>query len=435
LARRATNNPRQLRSKSCGCKLCLEHFPPDQHGERKPRRDCLGSWQARYRDADGQQRAKNFEKKGQADAFLDRMREAVRSGTYLDPKRGEITLNAWWKEWWPGHEPERPTTRNRKLSSWNCHIQPKWGKRKLNSIRHTEVQAWMRTEVKGHATQVKVRELFRALMRDAVVDERIPKNPLDAVTITAAAPTKHPDELRPPTEEQYAAIREAIPIWYRPLVDFAHETGMRWGEIVGLRACYLDLEERTVEVRHILVDDRGTIVRQRMPKTVAGYRTAPLTSIAVEAAGLMLERLPASDARTDIEDGLCPEELVFRGPMAGEVRTLKGQKVTLDGVLRGNNFRRRIWIPAIKEVGLARLIKDPETGREEYWPRFHDYRHALASRLHARGVSEKDVQLMLGQERGGRVTWLYTHGSEGAADRVREALEGGGEGRHLRAVS
>lgn len=434
MGRRASNNPRQLRQKSCGCQECMTKYPPDEHGERNRRRDCIGSWQARYRDANGQQKAKNFPKKKEADAFLDKIRESVRAGTYLDPKRGEITVAAWWAEWWPGHEPERPTTRNRKLVSWTRHIEPKWGRRKLNSIRHTEVQAWMRTEVKGHATQVKVRELFRAMMRDAVVDERIAKNPLDNVSITAAAPARHPDELRPPTEAQYAEIREAIPSWYQPVVDFAHETGMRWGEIVGLRACYLDLDAATAEVRHIIVDDRGTPVRQRMPKTVAGYRTVPLTVLAVDAARLVLERLPASDAVTDVEDGLCPEELVFRGPQAGEVRPLRGEKVERLGVLRGNNFRRRIWIPAIKEVGLARLIKSPETGREEYWPRFHDYRHALASRLHAAGVSEKDVQLMLGQERGGRVTWLYTHGSEGSADRLRMALEGGGQPRHLRAV-
>jgi integrase len=413
----------------------MTEYPPEKYGERKKRRDCLGSWQARYRDADGRQKAKNFPKQGDATAFLDKVRESVRTGTYLDPKRGAVTLNDWWEEWWPGHMPERPTTRNRKLSLWNAHIKPKWGQRKLASIRTPEAQTWMRTEVKGHATQVKVRELLRAMLRDAVIDERIAKNPLDAVTITAPAPARHPDDLRPPTEEQYALIRDAIPVWYQPLVDWAHETGMRWGEIVGLRACYLDLDEAVAQVRHILVDDKGKIVRQAMPKTVAGYRDVPLTSLAVGAARLMLERLPASPARTEVSDGLCPEEVVFRGPRGGETRALKGERVTLDGVLRGNNFRRRIWIPAIKEVGLARLITDPQTGRAEYWPRFHDYRHALASRLHAQGVSEKDVQLMLGQERGGRVTWLYTHGSEGAADRVRAALEGASGPRHLRAVS
>lgn len=184
MARRAANNPRQMRSKTCGCPLCVEHYPPAEHGERKKRRDCLGSWQARYRDPTGDQKARNFTKedggKTAADAFLDKTRTAVRERTYLDPTRGEITLGAWWKEWWPGHEPEKTTTRNRKLSSWTVHIEPKWGRRKLISIRSTEVQAWMRTDVKGYATQVKVRELFRALMRDAVQDDRIVKNPLQA---------------------------------------------------------------------------------------------------------------------------------------------------------------------------------------------------------------------------------------------------------------
>jgi integrase len=434
VARRAANNPRQIRSKTCGCTPCVETYPPAEHGDRKKRRDCLGSWQARYRDGNGKQCAKSFPTKKKADAFLDEVRTAVRGGTYLDPARGEITLSAWWNVWWPGHEPEKTTTRNRKLSSWSVHIEPKWGRRKLNTIRAAEVQAWMRTDVKGYATQVKVRELFRALMRDAVNDDRIVKNPLASVALTTSPVAKHPDDLRPPTEEQYGLIREAIPIWYRPLIDFTHETGMRWSEVSGLRACYLSLENGVAQVRHILVDDTGTLLRQAMPKTIAGYRTVPLTALAVQAATLMLERLPASSALTTVEDGLCPEEVVFRGPKAGESRKLRGKPVQMDSLLRGPNFRRRVWIPAIKEVGLARLIKNPESGREEYWPRFHDYRHALASRLHEAGVSEKDTQLMLGQERGGRVTWLYTHGSEDSTETLRAALETGA-GRHLRAVS
>lgn len=105
--------------------------------------------------------------------------------------------------------------------------------------------------------------------------------------------------------------------------------------------------------------------------------------------------------------------------------------MTLDGVLSRSNFRR-VWIPAIQRAGIARRVRDPETGRWEWWPRVHDYRHALASRLHEAGVPEKDVQLILGQERGGRVTWLYTHGSDEAIETVRAAI---GTGRTLRIVA
>lgn len=431
MPRRATNNPRQLRSKSCGCKLCLEYYPPAEHGERKPRRDCVGSWQARYRDANGKQKAKNFTRQKEALAFLDEVRGAVRQGTYLDPRRGDLTVQAWWDRWWPAHKRGRTTTSNRKLTSWNAHIRPKWGARKLNSLTYMELQTWIAQEVKGHATQTKVLELLNMMLRDAVRDQRLQFNPAENVTKTASPPAKHPDDLRPPTLEQYELVRKALPVWYRPLADFAQETGMRWGEYTGLRRVYLDLDADTVKVREVVIDDHGRLTRQGIPKTTAGFRTVPLSPRAKEAALIMLDRLDPASTVTAVEDGMHPEELVFRGPLAGTTKKVNGVQVPVDGVLNRNNFRR-LWIPAIQEAGIARMVTNPETGRKEWWPRVHDYRHALASRLHEAGVPEVDVQYILGQERGGRVTWLYTHRSEEAVSNVRAAM---GNGRHLRAVS
>lgn len=431
MPRRATNNPRQLRAKSCGCKLCIEAYPPDEHGERKNRRDCLGSWQARYRDANGDQKARNFGKKKEADAFLDEVRGAVRQGTYLDPKRGEIIMEKWWEEWWPAHEPSRTTTRNRKLSSWTVHIRPKWGKRKLNSLTYLEIQTWVAKELKGHATQTKVLELLNMLLRGAVRDQRIAFNPAENVTKTTSPPVKHPDDLRPPTPEQYELVRAALPAWYRPIVDFLEDTGLRWGEEAGLRRVYLDLEGDTVKVREVVIDDRGKLVRQGVPKTSAGFRTVPLTPKARTAAEIMIQRLNPASTVTEVAAGMHAEELVFRGPLAGETKTIKGAKVTLDGALSRNNFRR-LWIPAIKAAGIARMVTNPETNRKEWWPRVSDYRDAFASRLHEGGMSEVDVQHILGHERGGKVTWMYTHRGEKALENAREVLT---SGRHLRAVS
>lgn len=431
MPRRAANNPRQLRSKSCGCQLCTEAYPADQHGERKRRRDCLGSWQARYRDANGDQKAKNFKKKKEADAFLDDVRGAVRQGTYLDPKRGTITLDKWWSEWWPANEPKRPTTRNRKLSAWTVHIQPKWGKRKLNSFTYLELQTWVAQELKGHATQTKVLELLKMLLRDAVRDQRIPFNPAQDVTKTASPPVRHPDDLTPPTQEQYALVREHLPVWWQPLADFLEETGLRWGEAAGTRRVFLDLEADTVKVREVVIDDRGTLRRQGIPKTAAGFRTVPLTAKGRAAVDTMLLRLDPAETVTAVEDGMHAEELMFRSPLGGEKRRVDGELVTVEGALNRNNFRR-YWIPAIKAAGIARMVKNPETGRKEWWPRVSDYRDRFASRLHEAGMSEVDVQYILGHERGGKVTWMYTHRGEQALANARDALHGG---RHLRAVS
>ncbi|UQA95738.1 tyrosine-type recombinase/integrase [Streptomyces halobius] len=431
MGRRATNNPRQIRSKSCGCSLCMEEYPPPKYPERKRRRDCIGSWQARYRDPAGRQTAKNFDKKGEAEDFLDEVRTRVRRRTYNDPKRGEITLEAWWALWWPAHEPQRITTRNRKLSSWTVHIQPKWGQYKLNALTYLDIQAWVSRDLKGYATQTKVLELLNMMLRDAVRDQRIPFNPADNVTKTASPPVKHPDDLRPPTTEQYELVRAALPVWYQPIADFAEETGLRWGEFTGLRRLYLDLEEDVIKVREVVIDDRGTLRRQGVPKTSAGFRTVPLTPKAKNAALTMIERLNPAETQTAVDSGMHPEELILRGPRAATTKMINGKKVTVDGVLSRNNFRR-VWITAIQQAGIARMVKNPETGRKEWWPRVSDYRDRYASRLHEAGMSEVDVQYVLGHERGGKVTWLYTHRGEKAVQNAREALS---NGRHLRAVS
>ncbi|WP_079128599.1 tyrosine-type recombinase/integrase [Streptomyces niveus] len=431
MARRAANNPRQLRSKTCGCALCAEKYSLAEHGERKKRRDCLGSWQARYRDPDGKQCGPVFPTQKEAQAHLDKVRTQVREGTYQDPKRGAITVDAWYAIWWPTVTIKSVTTKNRKLSAWTVHVQPKWGQRKLNSITWIQIQDWISNEVKGHATQKKVLELLRHMMVAALRDRRIPVNPCLDIEVSPA-PARHPDEMIPPTAAQCVLIRQHLTDYYLPLVVFAEETGMRWGEYTGLRACNVDLRQATVKVKEVLIDDRGTIRRKSAPKSRAGFRTVPLTPAAVEAVQVMMERLHPAMSESAIEDGMHPEELIFRGPLAGTKRKNKdGEKVALDGVLTRPNFRRH-WIPAIKAAGLAREVKNPETGRMEIWPRVHDLRHTFATRLKDAGVPEKETQVIMGHERGGRVTWLYQHAGAELVEEVRAALV---TGRHLRAVS
>ncbi|MFJ4837112.1 tyrosine-type recombinase/integrase [Streptomyces sp. NPDC088746] len=418
MARKASANPRQLREKGCGCKLCIEKYPPETYGARRPRRDCIGSWQTRYRDPDGRQLGPVFPTQKEGIAHLDKVRTQVREGTYQDPKRGAITVDDWYAIWWPTVKVTSITTKNRKLSAWTVHVQPKWGKRKLNSITWMQVQDWITNEVKGHATQKKVLELLRHMMVAALRDRRISVNPCTDIEVSPA-PARHPDEMIPPTAAQCDLIREELTEYYRPLVVFAEETGMRWGEYTGLRACNLDLGSATVKVKEVLIDDRGRIRRKMAPKSRAGFRTVPLTPAAVAAAQVMLDKWAPATTESPIGDGedLHVEELVFRGPQSG--------------ALTRPNFRRH-WIPAIKAAGLARLVKNEETGRTEFWPRVHDLRHTFATRLKDAGVPEKDVQVIMGHERGGRVTWLYQHAGPELVEEVRSALV---KGRALRAVS
>lgn len=418
MARRASKNPRQKPSKMCGCPGCLAEFPPGKYAERKPHRDCVGPWQARYRDPEGKQCGPTFPTLKEAQAHLDKVRTQVREGTYQDPKRGSITVEEWYAIWWPTVKTKSVTTKNRKLSAWTVHVKPKWGRRKLNSVTWIQVQDWITNEVKGHATQKKVLELLRHMMVAALRDRRISVNPCVDIEVSSA-PARHPSDMIPPTREQCDLIRKELTEYYRPLVTFLEETGMRWGEATGLRACNVDLGSATVKVKEVLIDDRGRIRRKSAPKSVAGFRTVPLTPAAIEAVKAMYAEREPAVTETPIGDGedIHAEELVFRGPNGG--------------ALTRPNFRRH-WIPAIKAAGLARLVKNEDTKRTEYWPRVHDLRHTFATRLKDAGVPEKETQVIMGHERGGRVTWLYQHEGADLVEQVRAALV---TGRHLRAVS
>jgi integrase len=404
----------------------MEAYPPEQHGERNRRRDCQGSWQARYRDPDGRQKQKCFPisegGKKAAEAFLDEVRTRVRKRTYADPKRGEITLSQWWDMWWPAQPKKAVTTTNRKLSNWNAHIEPRWGKWRLCDLEYIELQAWLTREVKGHHTRKKVLELLNQMLRAAVKDgKRIPFNPAAEVELDAP-PKKDAEDARPPTREQCALIRQHVAVWYRPLVVFLEETGMRWGEATGLRWAHVDLEAKHLKVKEVLSEDKGTLFRKAAPKSAAGFRTVPLTPEAVWAIETMAARFRPVHTVSPIGDGrdLHPEELVFRGPLGGS--------------LTRHNFRRT-WIPAIQAAGLAREVENEETGRTEWWPRVHDLRHVFATRLKDLGIPEKDVQTVMGHDRGSKVTWLYQHSAEDVAAQVLAVMAPETEGvRILRAV-
>ncbi|MHA4776011.1 tyrosine-type recombinase/integrase [Streptomyces sp. MSC1_001] len=423
MPRRAQNNPRQVRSKVCGCPACHEAYPEAEFGERKRRRDCIGSWQARYRDPAGKQKAKNFPKKKAADDFLDDIRTQVRRRTYNDPKRGEITLAAWWDLWWPAQPKRAVTTTNRKLSNWSTHLKPKWGGWRICDLEHMALQSWITNDVKGYHTKRKVLELLNAMLRAAVKDgKRIPFNPAAEIDIEAP-PKKHPDDLRPPTREQCWTIRDNAPEYYHPLLVFLEETGLRWGEATGLRLGHIDLEAKHLKVKEVLSDDDGKLFRKPAPKSGAGFRTVPLTPPAVEAVEAMVAKHRPRETVSPIGDGsdLHADELVFRGP--------KG------GVLTRHNFRR-VWIEAIQGAGLARKVKNAETGREEWWPHVHDLRHVFATRLKDLGVPEKDAQTIMGHDRGSKVTWIYQHSAEDVAAQVLSVMAPPvAPVRQLRAVS
>jgi integrase len=135
-------------------------------------------------------------------------------------------------------------------------------------------------------------------------------------------------------------------------------TGLRWGELAGLRRCDVDLERNLVSVTRKLAEVNGQLSFSP-PKTAAGKRTIGMPSLVARSLAVHIDLYALPGA----------EGLVF--PSAD------GQP------MRRSNFRRRVWEPATTEVGMSGF-------------RFHDLRHTAATLAAASGTSLK--ALMAGSD-------------------------------------
>ena len=467
---RATNNPRPNPSMKCGCPPCLKKFP----GDRPPTDEHTGSWEARYTDPSGKERSKTKPTLTAAVEFLEQTRTEMRQRTWIDPARGEITLAAWWRFWWPTQTKgctrieDWSQSQLRDEGMWRNHIAPTFGSVRLYELAWREIQLWVNAlhdENGGPLAASSVTKCFQVLdrmMEDAKRDRRLPFNPAEGVKLPTIK-KKHPEDRRPPSYAQLWLIRQKLPSHFHNLLIVAQETGLRFQELAGLRWSNVDFEGRRIHVREVLIEPRGKIKRKAYPKSDAGLRTVPMTGLAARVlrevwADESAEGTP-SRAVSELKDGLREDELVFHG--RNKVR--RGSKVyggegePYRAPLRRSAFRR-LWIDAISKAGVARTtvkkVKaqrvDEQTGRTrtveiertDWWPDFHDVRHAYASRLHDRGVPEVITQEILGHERAGEVTWIYTHAAADYAGQVLAALEEGKPGavarapkRRLRVVS
>lgn len=459
MGRKTEKNPRQIRSKACGCPLCLAKYP----GDRPKMEECTGSWQARYTPPGGREIARNFDTEDDANDHLDRMRVQIRDRTWIDPRRSEITLCRWHDLWWPtqtGQEPsqQRPEdwtqAQVRDDGMWRNHIAPTFGSYKLFELGWLEIQNWVHTldQAKGGplsaASVTKCFQVLDRMLTAAKLDRRVPYNPADGVKLPTMK-KKHPEDRRPPSYAQLWLIRQQLPEYCHAVLIVAQETGLRWGELAGLRWCRVDFKRRVLHVREVLTETRGRIRRKAYPKSDAGLRTVPLTGLAVRVLRELFAGEPdASREVSEPGDGLREEELVFHGRNKVSRTTHQPYRAPI----RRSAFRR-VWTAAIQAAGVARqvvrkvtqTITDAETGRRkkavvertEWWPVFSDTRDAYASKLHALGVPEVITQEILGHERAGKVTWIYTHAAADYAGQVAAALEDGkrGQQRRLRLVA
>jgi integrase len=163
------------------------------------------------------------------------------------------------------------------------------------------------------------------------------------------------------------------------LYVLALTTGMRQGELLGLRWRDVDFDHGTLQVRGSLQRLGGKLTVSAT-KTEHSQRRVSLTSSAV--AALRRHRVLQKEERLRLGAAWQGEELVFTNEI--------GRPIGASSLLRLS------FLPLLSRAGLPRM-------------RFHDLRHSAATLLLGQGVHPKIVAEMLGHSKIGTTLDLYSH--------------------------
>lgn len=340
------------------------------------------TYRVRYRSPDGRSRSKSFKRRVDADAFAATVETTKLQGMYTDPALGRTRFGEWARHVEASRVHLSPSTRARDDSYLRSLVLPAFGDLALAKVNRLHVQAWINDLVgRGYApaTIRRAYQLVSVTFEEAIDSDLIPRSPCRRIKL----PMQTRDEKRFLSPDEVEHLAESIDPRYRALVLTGAYTGLRPGELFGLKIHRLDMLRRQLQVVEALTEVKGEL-RLGTPKTRAARRALTMSSFLVDELAEHLSRYGD------------PAGWVFPSPEGGPVRR--------------TNFRRRFWLPAV-----AASVGEPF--------RMHDMRHSHAAMLIAEGVHAKVLQSRLGHASITTTLDVYGHLMEGLDEAAAEMLD------------
>lgn len=345
--------------------------------------------------------------KKEAEALLARMLAELEDGVYIDAKK--TSVSDYLDKWIVSIKGSvSSTTYERYQQLCDKHLKPTIGNialNKLQAIRISELYSVAmesgRIDGKGGLSKQTVLHMHRVLKRtlsQAVKWGLLSRNPCDAVD-NIPKPSKK-ERLTFTTEETLSLLEQlnGNPLYLPVLI--AVTTGMRRGEILGLRWKDIDLDKKRLYIRQIVIETRQYGLEVKQPKTDASSRTIALPQIAIEA--IKKYRVEQAELCLQLGKGLTPESMLFNEYSGLNVPN----RITV-------NFRSFIKSHGFKHVT------------------FHDLRHTHATHLLEQNIHPKIVSERLGHSTIALTMNTYSHVmptmQEEAANKVDELFGNSGK--------
>lgn len=322
--------------------------------ERKRARSGKAYQVVWYDPQRGKETGKVFTHRTDAQAWMDtELLPGLAGGHYRDPRGGQVTFDAWVGEWLD-RRMVRPRTET-KTAQHLTHILPFFGHMPLGQVTQAHVQKWVKQTRDAGAAPSSVASYYatvRMIFKAAVEEDLLGRSPCRNIQL----PPNEADERVFLDYDQAQRLVAATRPWCQSIIATALGTGLRWGELAGLKRSRVDLTHMELHVVQELCEEGGKLWFDDV-KSRGSRRVVPIP----ESTGRVLE------ARLKMPPG--PEGVVFYGQRRGLLRKA---------------FRERELLPAVERAGL------------EVRPTFHDLRHTYAAWLIAAGTDPFEIQRRMG---------------------------------------
>ena len=369
------------------------------NGEGSIRKRKDGRWEGRYtagHDPEtGKAIYKNVLGKTQAEV-KEKLKQAIGETQALDiTKAGKYTVGEWMEVWFQDYAKikVRPSSHQTYQGYIHNHIQPNIGEIPLEKLTSLDLQKFYkklltqgrvdRVEAKGQPkglsakTVRNIHQILSSSLKLAQEQRLILTNPAEG----CALPRVEHQEMKTLTTVQLASFfREARESGVFELYYLELATGLRRGELLGLKWEDVDLQRGDLRVRRQVSRINGDVVEAPL-KTKNAYRTLPLAEDTVSVLKEQRKKVGNSP-------------WVFPSPNGGPISP--------DSVL---HMLHRV----LKRAGLPKV-------------RFHDLRHTFATLALQNGVDVKTVSGILGHFSAGFTLDTYAHITSAAQRQAAQTM-------------
>ncbi|MBF6238253.1 site-specific integrase [Nocardia otitidiscaviarum] len=393
---------------------------------------CAKRWRGRYVDDNGQEHAKSFARKVDAQDWLNQATSALLTGTHVAPSAGRETIGAIGRRWLTAQAHLKDTTSATRRHTWRAHVEPRWGSTEVRDVRTTAVRAWiadMVTAGTGVPTLENALGVLRMICDTAVEDRQILRNPCTGVKLPRRTHRARGYLTHVQVEQLAREVAESSTV-----VRFLAYTGLRWGEMAALKVSNFDMLRRRVNLVEAVAEVDGRLVWS----TLKNYerRSVPFPKFLTDELAALMRGKGRDALVFTSPEGETLRVSTYRPrvfkPAVARLRDPKRHTSNrVDSAVQPGNRLDRIASTTVQrgETGTAALDSTEKQGGQSVHARQfpyvtpHDLRHTAASLAISAGANVKAVQTMLGHKSAAMTLDTYADLFPDDLESVADALD------------